>query len=56
MAISPNWEVLVVGRGIVGLAVGCSSAAIPVYIAECAPRQVRLHRSLISIVQIYIYI
>jgi len=34
---APSLEALVVGRGVIGLAIGLSSSIVPVYIAEIAP-------------------
>ena len=34
---APSVEALVIGRGIIGLAIGLSSSVVPVYIAEIAP-------------------
>ncbi|WP_372352311.1 sugar porter family MFS transporter [Streptomyces sp. KL116D] len=38
---SPNWEVLTLFRFILGLAVGGSSVAVPVYLAEVSPYEKR---------------
>ena len=40
-AVAPNWTVLVIGRFIGGLAIGASSVAGPMYIAEIAPANIR---------------
>ena len=40
-ALAPNWTVLVIGRFIGGLAIGASSVAGPMYIAEIAPANIR---------------
>ncbi|WP_200416807.1 MFS transporter, partial [Virgibacillus salexigens] len=37
----PNMEALVVGRLIIGLAVGGSTAIVPVYLSEMAPTESR---------------
>ena len=39
--IAPNLEVLLVGRFILGLAVGAASQAVPVYLSEMAPEERR---------------
>ena len=41
LAIAPNMEFLVIGRLIIGLAVGGSTAIVPVYLAEMAPTESR---------------
>jgi MFS family permease len=41
MALAPAVAWLIVGRFVVGVAIGVSGAIIPVYIAECAPADVR---------------
>lgn len=38
---APNYEVMVVGRVILGLAVGGASSVVPVYLAELAPYEIR---------------
>jgi sugar porter (SP) family MFS transporter len=38
---SPNFEVMVLGRIILGLAVGGASTVVPVYLAELAPYEIR---------------
>ncbi|WP_375791736.1 sugar porter family MFS transporter [Kineococcus radiotolerans] len=38
---SPNFEVMVVGRVLLGLAVGAASTVVPVYLAELAPFEIR---------------
>ncbi|GAA0308014.1 sugar porter family MFS transporter [Kineococcus aurantiacus] len=38
---SPNFEVMVVGRVLLGLAVGAASTVVPVYLAELAPYEIR---------------
>lgn len=38
---APGFGVLVVGRFITGVAVGCSSATVPTYLSELAPTRVR---------------
>jgi major inositol transporter-like SP family MFS transporter len=40
-ALSPNLEVLMTGRVILGVGVGAASVLVPVYIAELAPSRVR---------------
>jgi MFS transporter, SP family, galactose:H+ symporter len=40
-ALSPNVEILVVGRIIVGLAIGIASFTAPLYLSEIAPEQIR---------------
>lgn len=39
--VAPNFEVMVVGRVILGLAVGGASSVVPVYLAELAPYEIR---------------
>ncbi|EGD78023.1 solute carrier family 2 [Salpingoeca rosetta] len=41
LTFSPNWQILAVGRFVVGLGVGAASATVPVYIGECAPSHIR---------------
>ena len=41
IALAPGLVVLVVGRALLGLGVGLSSMAIPVYVAEVAPPEIR---------------
>ncbi|CDQ38429.1 putative metabolite transport protein CsbC [Virgibacillus salexigens] len=41
LAFAPNMEALVVGRLIIGLAVGGSTAIVPVYLSEMAPTESR---------------
>ena len=41
MAFAPDLAVLVIGRVIAGLGVGLASMTVPVYIAECAPEELR---------------
>jgi SP family myo-inositol transporter-like MFS transporter 13 len=41
MAFAPDFTVLVIGRLIVGLAIGASSMTIPIYISEVAPSDQR---------------
>lgn len=41
MAVSRNYEELLVGRLIVGLGVGASSMSVPVYVSEAAPAPIR---------------
>jgi major inositol transporter-like SP family MFS transporter len=38
---APNFEVMVVGRIILGLAVGGASTVVPVFLAELAPYEIR---------------
>ncbi|WP_395398757.1 sugar porter family MFS transporter [Arthrobacter sp. UC242_113] len=38
---APNFEVMVIGRVILGLAVGGASSVVPVYLAELAPYEIR---------------
>ena len=38
---TPNFEIMVVGRVILGLAVGGASTVVPVYLAELAPFEIR---------------
>ncbi len=40
-AFPPNWETLVIMRGIGGIAIGASSVVVPLYIVEIAPGPVR---------------
>jgi sugar porter (SP) family MFS transporter len=40
-ALSPNIELFIVFRILVGIAVGASSMVVPTYIAELAPREIR---------------
>lgn len=41
LALAPNLEALIIGRLIIGLAVGGSTAIVPVYLAEMAPTESR---------------
>ncbi|KLU09546.1 sugar porter family MFS transporter [Kocuria sp. SM24M-10] len=41
VVLTPNTEVLVVGRVLLGLAVGGASTVVPVYLAELAPYEIR---------------
>ncbi|MGK9148075.1 sugar porter family MFS transporter [Plantibacter flavus] len=41
VVLSPSFEVLVVGRVLLGLAVGGASAVVPVFLAELAPYEIR---------------
>lgn len=41
MAFTPNMPILVLGRLIIGLAVGGSMATVPVYLSEMAPTEYR---------------
>ena len=41
LAFAPNMEMLVIGRLIIGLAVGGSTAIVPVYLSEMAPTEQR---------------
>jgi len=41
MAAAPSFGMLVLGRTVVGLAVGLSSGTVPIYIAELAPASLR---------------
>lgn len=41
VVLSPSFEVLVVGRILLGLAVGGASAVVPVFLAELAPYEIR---------------
>lgn len=41
MAFTPGFYVLILGRLIAGLGVGLASMTVPVYIAECAPEDLR---------------
>ena len=38
---APNFEVMVIGRVVLGLAVGGASSVVPVYLAELAPYEIR---------------
>ncbi len=40
-ALAPGVGVLIVARFVLGLAVGCSSLAVPVYLSEIAPTEIR---------------
>ncbi|KAB1645079.1 sugar porter family MFS transporter [Gulosibacter chungangensis] len=40
-ALSPSFGVMVVGRVILGIAVGAASTVVPVYLAELAPHEIR---------------
>lgn len=40
-AVAPNWELLVIGRFLGGLAIGASSVVGPMYIAEISPADIR---------------
>lgn len=39
--VTPNFEIMVLGRVILGLAVGGASTVVPVYLAELAPYEIR---------------
>ena len=39
--LTPNYEILVLGRVLLGLAVGGASAVVPVFLAEMAPYEIR---------------
>lgn len=41
VVLTPNFEVLVAGRILLGLAVGGASAVVPVFLAEMAPYEIR---------------
>jgi SP family myo-inositol transporter-like MFS transporter 13 len=41
MALAPDFQILLVGRLIVGLGVGVASMSMPVYVSEAAPLQIR---------------
>lgn len=41
MGLSPNFEILIVGRVIVGIGIGFASLTTPIYIAEVAPPALR---------------
>lgn len=41
LALAPTMEILVLGRAIIGLAVGGSTAIVPVYLSELAPTDAR---------------
>ncbi|MFF0903893.1 UNVERIFIED_CONTAM: sugar porter family MFS transporter [Kocuria sp. CPCC 205316] len=41
VVFTPNYEILVVGRILLGLAVGGASAVVPVFLAEMAPYEIR---------------
>lgn len=41
VVLSPNYAMLVIGRILLGLAVGGASAVVPVYLAEMAPFEIR---------------
>ncbi|KAI8056162.1 major facilitator superfamily domain-containing protein [Syncephalis plumigaleata] len=41
MAFAPGYEVLLVGRFVVGIGVGLASMVVPTYISEVSPRQYR---------------
>ncbi|KAL5013890.1 hypothetical protein ScPMuIL_008160 [Solemya velum] len=41
LAVSVNFTMLVVGRGILGVGIGLASMTVPMYIAECAPPHLR---------------
>ena len=51
-ASSPNWEFLMVARGVIGIGIGCSSAAVPAYLSELAPTRAR--GALSSLNQVFI--
>ncbi|CUM64870.1 uncharacterized protein PRCAT00002485001 [Priceomyces carsonii] len=40
-AFSPSWEMLLVGRLIMGITIGVKSATVPVYTAESTPERIR---------------
>lgn len=40
-AFSPSWQMLLVGRLIMGISIGTKSATVPVYTAESAPAAIR---------------
>eukprot|EP00043_Microstomoeca_roanoka_P008454 m.81381 g.81381 ORF g.81381 m.81381 type:complete len:588 (+) comp14247_c0_seq2:59-1822(+) len=41
LSVAQSWEILSVGRFVVGVGVGIASATVPVYISECAPSHIR---------------
>ena len=41
VVLTPNYEILVLGRVLLGLAVGGASAVVPVFLAEMAPYEIR---------------
>eukprot|EP01064_Diplonema_japonicum_P029444 TRINITY_DN477_c1_g2_i1.p1 TRINITY_DN477_c1_g2~~TRINITY_DN477_c1_g2_i1.p1 ORF type:complete len:501 (+),score=107.86 TRINITY_DN477_c1_g2_i1:47-1504(+) len=41
MALTPNLTWLLIGRGLVGVAVGFAATTVPMYIAEVAPKETR---------------
>lgn len=51
-ASSPNWEVMMIGRGVIGIGIGCSSASVPAYLSELAPTRQR--GALSSLNQVFI--
>lgn len=40
-AFAPSWQILMVGRLVMGISIGVKSATVPVYTAECAPANIR---------------
>lgn len=41
MGLAPTIFVLILGRFIVGMGVGLAAMVVPVYLAECAPSEIR---------------
>jgi len=52
MAVASNKELLMIGRLVVGVAIGYTSTTCPLYVAECAPANIR--GKLITIYQMFI--
>lgn len=40
-AFAPSWQMLLVGRLVMGISIGVKSATVPVYTAECTPASIR---------------
>ncbi|PRT55901.1 Putative polyol transporter 1 [Wickerhamiella sorbophila] len=40
-AFAPSWEMLMIGRLVMGVSIGVKSATVPVYTAECVPASIR---------------
>ena len=40
-AAAQGWQIMIIGRVIVGFGIGCLSATVPIYLAEISPKSVR---------------